>query len=231
MPTKSATEKAPASQPQPQPKGLPAFALAIAAVVIVGVIAVLAVALGGDGDTTSTKVDEETGQEITINEFQSVEVSGSVLPEFGAGTDPAVGTRAPELSGKAFDSTPVEIKNDGRPKLIVFFAHWCPHCQREIGPLADAIVAGELPEGVDVYAVATATDSAAPNFPPSEWIDREGWTPPVLVDDKDNTAAGAFGLAGFPYFVLVDANGNVVERMSGEQGPEAVAAFMAQASA
>ena len=39
---------------------------------------------------------------------------------------------------------------------------------------------------------------------------------PVIADSADKKAANAFGLAGYPYFVLVDAQGNVFKRLSGE---------------
>ncbi len=39
---------------------------------------------------------------------------------------------------------------------------------------------------------------------------------PVLVDDTDRAVAGAFGVSGFPFFVAVDAAGNVAARGSGE---------------
>ena len=32
----------------------------------------------------------------------------------------------------SFDGTPVEIAPDGKAKLVVFLAHWCPHCRAEV---------------------------------------------------------------------------------------------------
>jgi thioredoxin-related protein len=39
---------------------------------------------------------------------------------------------------------------------------------------------------------------------------------PVIADSQGKDAANAFGLSGYPYFVLVDAQGNVFKRLSGE---------------
>jgi hypothetical protein len=77
---------------------------------------------------------------------------------------------------------------------------------------------GLTPTGVDVIAVATGTDPANPNFPPSEWLAREEFPAlwPVIADSADKKAANAFGLSGYPYFVLVDAQGKVFKRLSGE---------------
>jgi len=48
------------------------------------------------------------------------------------------------------------------------------------------------------------------------WLPREGWPRPVLADDERSTAETTLGLSGYPFFVLVDAAGRVVERRAGE---------------
>jgi thiol-disulfide isomerase/thioredoxin len=116
----------------------------------------------------------------------------------------------------SFDGTPVEIAPDGTAKLVVFLAHWCPHCQAEVPRLVDWMAGGGVPEGVEVVAVATATSPSRDNYPPSAWLEREGWPSPVLVDSATYDAATAYGLPSFPYFVALDADGNVTARASGE---------------
>ena len=62
-----------------------------------------------------------------IEQIRPVTVSGSPLPVLlEGGQDPAVinGMMMPELSGASFDGTPISITNDGRPKVILFLAHW-----------------------------------------------------------------------------------------------------------
>ena len=53
-------------------------------------------------------------------------------------------------------------------------------------------------DGVDVTAVATGTDAAAPNYPPSAWLKREHWPFPVMADSTRSTAANAYGLSAYP---------------------------------
>jgi hypothetical protein len=79
-------------------------------------------------------------------------------------------------------------------------------------------------EGVDVTAVATGTTEEAPNYPPSAWLDREDWPFPVLADSPSGTAARAYGLPAYPYFVLVDADGKVAGRGTGEIPPDQIEA-------
>lgn len=178
---------------------------------LVAVLAVAAlVSSGGSDDNTQSAAGIEENRPVTV--------SGTPLPRYepGGGTDPAVGQTAPDVTGQSFDGSPVEIRNDGRPKVLVFVAHWCPHCQEEIPILADWLESNSLPEGVDLYTVSTGVSARNPNYPPSAWLEEEGWTATTLADSGDQEAADAFGLSAFPYFVAIDASGTVVARTSGE---------------
>lgn len=176
---------------------------------IVVVLAVIAVASTGGGED---KKETAAGVEQT----RPVTVTGAPLPEYSDGADPALGKTIPEVRGQSFDGSPVDIRNDGRPKLILFVAHWCPHCQREVPILAKFLKANSLPKGVDLYTVSTGVSPPRGNYPPSKWLDQEGWPARTLADSKDGEAGNAFGLASFPYFVAVDGSGKVVARTSGE---------------
>jgi len=103
----------------------------------------------------------------------------------------------------------------GKPQVIVFVAHWCPHCQAEVPRLVQLADDGVF-DGVQVSAVATATNEQADNYPPSAWLKNEKWPFPVLADDAKGTAAQAYGLSAFPYFVMVHADGTVAGRGTGE---------------
>ena len=180
--------------------------------IVIGGAAIVAISSSGS-DSAST-----TG---SISEFSDITVSGEALPSFDSvstATDTAIGLPAPVVSGKGFTGTEITTDGAGTPTLLVFLAHWCPHCQREVPLLVQWEKDGKTPTGVDVIAVATGTDPANPNFPPSEWLAREEFPAlwPVIADSADKKAANAFGLSGYPYFVLVDAQGNVFKRLSGE---------------
>ena len=156
----------------------------------------------------------------TVQEFSEVAVTGDALPAFdsAANPDPAVGMTAPTLTGKSFTGNVVTTESTGTPTLTIFLAHWCPHCQREVPLLVEWEKSGKVPAGIDIVAVATGTDSANPNYPPSEWLARENFpaTWPVMADSADKVGGDAFGLAGYPYFVLVGGDGKVLWRASGE---------------
>jgi cytochrome c biogenesis protein CcmG, thiol:disulfide interchange protein DsbE len=95
-------------------------------------------------------------------------------------------------------------------------AHWCPHCQAEVPLVQEWIASGKAPKGVDFYSVSTGVSADKPNYPPSKWLAKAGWEPPVLADDEAQSAAQSWGLTGFPYFVMVDKDGKVWQRGSGE---------------
>jgi thiol-disulfide isomerase/thioredoxin len=143
-------------------------------------------------------------------------ITGASLPDFENPTgDPAVGQPAPEVGGTDFKGNEVAIANDGHPKVVLFIAHWCPHCQREVPLIQDWVDAGGVPAGVELISVATAIDPNRPNYPPDQWLEREGWTSPVIADTT-NSVADAYGLTVFPYFVFVGADGTVKARAVGE---------------
>jgi cytochrome c biogenesis protein CcmG, thiol:disulfide interchange protein DsbE len=198
---------------------------AIAAAVLVALVVALA-AGGGDGDDAAT--DDGGADPATTG---TVTVSGSPLPQLtDPADDPAVGMTLPTLEGHDQSGGPMTIGGDGRPTMIVFVAHWCPHCQREVPVVQQWVDDGGLPEGVDLVSVSTAIDPSRPNYPPDAWLADEGWTAPVLVD-ADNTAAQAVGLPAYPFFVAIDADGTVVLRASGELTTDqldAIASALAQ---
>jgi hypothetical protein len=72
-----------------------------------------------------------------------------------------------------------------------------------------------MPADVDLISISTAIDPGRPNFPPEDWLAREGWTPPVITD-ATGAVADAYGLAAFPYWVFVHGDGTVAARAAGE---------------
>ena len=195
------------------------------AIVVIGVVAFLLTRSEDKSDTAGAGTGAEAAKDAT-QETASVTISGEDLPVLnlsqgqllGApGEDPAVGMEIPKLAGQTFDGSDLTIDPaDGKPKVILFLAHWCPHCQREVPKVGPWIAKGGLPEGVDAYAVATGTREDYPNYPPSAWLRKEKWPTEVLADSDDAAAAQAFGLSAYPFFVLVDEGGKVVDRFSGE---------------
>lgn len=194
--------------------GLIGSALVVAAVLAI----VLPGAGGGSGGGSSTAPPTTAGGSgpASVADLPPPTITGDLLPDFQGPTgDPAVGRPAPEVQGQDFDGEPVSIEADGRAKVVLFLAHWCPHCQEEVPLVQQWVGSGGVPEGVDVVSVATGIDPSAPNYPPDAWLEREGWTVPVIVDGT-NTVARAYGLPAFPFWVFIGPDGDVRGRATGE---------------
>lgn len=187
--------------------GFLAVALAIAA----------AISAGGD-DTAST-------DDPAISQTSDAEVTGAPLPPY-TNPDTGAGALVPSITAASFDGTPETIAPDGTARLYGFFAHWCPHCQDEMPVVADWLEANQLPEGVEVVAISTGTSPDADNYPPSAWFGREDWPTTVVADSAQNAIANGFGLTGYPYWVAVDGNGQVIYRVAGQIGLDAFEAIV-----
>ena len=204
----------------------------------VGISGILAIALAvaiwstRGSDTTVTEGTTATNNSSSsVAETQPVSIVGTPLPpppESGDDTV-AVGLTPPTVSGFNFDGSPIEITPGGRAKMVVFLAHWCPHCNREIPVLQSWAAAGGLPDNLDIIGVSTGVRAQADNYPPSTWLAAKGWEWPVMADDADSDAAIAYGLGAYPTFVVVGADGKVKVRSSGELPVDKLDALVKQA--
>jgi thiol-disulfide isomerase/thioredoxin len=188
-----------------------------------GLIALAVVAVVG----FTLASEDQTATEEEAFLFPDVTVSGSILPPHAnTGEDAAVGLAMPEVFSADFSGQPASIENDGVPKMIMFLAHWCSHCQREVASVQPWIDDNGIPAGVDLVSVATSIDEIRPNYPPDAWLEREGWTPRVVVDSQTSRISNAFGLSAFPFYVLVDGSGTVVRRIAGGLDPAVVGSML-----
>jgi len=169
------------------------------------------------------------------SEVQAVTIDGAPLTALSSGGDVpecAIGSPAPAVTGASFDGTPVSIvPDDGTPTLVLFVAHWCPHCQAEVPLLVDWIASGASPDGVDIVTVSTSVDPSLDNYPPSAWLQEVDWPTPVLADDAGGSVAQAYGLGSFPYYVVLDGAGVVVDRFVGEIDPATLGTRITEALA
>jgi len=206
-------------------KGRSTNGLWIAAIVVVLVVGVVAIAVsrgsgssGGGGASPSGGTVVPNGD---LNIGKQIVVTGTDLPTLPkdapvAAVDPAIGAAFPTIEGNQFDGKTLSIA-PGKPMIVMGLAHWCGNCQKEVPQLQKWLDENGMPSDVNLYAVATGNSSAQQNYPASDWLRREKWSVPTIVDTSDNIAARAMGLNAYPFFVVVDANGKVVYRVAGIQ--------------
>lgn len=203
------------------------------AVALLVVIVALAatIAIGLSSGTSAPSVDDGDSAIIT-GQFQEVTVQGTPLPTLQqSDNDPTRNTPAPALSGYDFRGNPISINTpeDTRNTLLVFLAHWCPHCNEEVPKLIDWREKGLIPDNLRVVGITTGSRNDAPNWPPSDWIEEKKWPFEVLADDEKQTAALAYGLNAYPFMAVVDADGNVRTRFSGVVEPTALTEIITSA--
>ncbi|MGH8872730.1 MAG: TlpA family protein disulfide reductase, partial [Acidimicrobiia bacterium] len=117
-----------------------------------GVVGLVLIVLLAASIATEPEIDESIG-------YGDPTVEGDPLPMFTSGAqDAAVGLPAPTVTGADWEGNPVSIEPDGSPKIVLFLAHWCPHCQNEVPVVQDWVDAGNLPDDVELISVATSTD-------------------------------------------------------------------------
>jgi len=188
--------------------------------VVIGVVVVVT----GNGSSPSV-----------IQTSDTVQIFGDKLPTFtDAGADEGLGATAPGFSTVDFDGNFHEVLGTGGPngtaKVVGIFAHWCPHCQREVPIVSQWLADNQLPNRVEVVAVSSLVNSGRGNYPPSSWFASVDWPGPVLLDSSDNAIADAFGLSTIPYWVVLSPDNTVLDRRSGEIGADAFASLVDMAA-
>lgn len=215
--------------------------IVVGAIVLVVGLAGLAVLLsGGDDESSGVLAPGQTTVAIAsgdVQEIRPVTVSeGAPLPalERDGAPDAAIGMATPVIDGATSSGEPLTVggATDG-PTLYVYLAHWCPACNQEIPELIQLRNRDGVPEGMNVVAVSTAVDNSGPNYPPSKWLADTKWPTewPVMVDSKDSEAFAFNGGGAFPYLMVVDADGTLLDRASGVKSAEELAVFIQQALA
>lgn len=249
-------------QPAPSPKRstTPWILAAVGVLVIIAVPLAAFLAVGGDDDddggdeaasTTEVMVEvtdgpagptsgsapsESGGSETAVSVDPmdaAITVSGDALPPLvDESADDAVGMAAPAIEGTDYDGDAVSLVPGDGPTLVVFLAHWCPHCNAEIPVLNEWRDSGEIPDDLRIVGVSTAVNGERPNYPPGEWLDEMDWQWDVIADGPTDPDTGAppaglaYGVSGFPFFVLLDADGNVAARGAGEKPIEELQALV-----
>jgi hypothetical protein len=84
-----------------------------------------------------------------------------------------------------------------------------------------------LPTDVDVYSTSILVRPGESNYPPGDWLERAGWTVPVVMDDRTGSIHDALGMPSVPAWVVVGSDNRVIQRIAGgvtvEQFEELVA--------
>jgi cytochrome c biogenesis protein CcmG/thiol:disulfide interchange protein DsbE len=118
---------------------------------------------------------------------------------------------APPLPSAVLQAPKVTLAGlRGKPALVNFWASWCDPCRKEAPELERferSLHGAARLVGVDYTDQA---DSAR------AFIDRYGWTFPVL-EDPDGIYGARYEFTGLPATIVLDSHGRIVETLRGPQ--------------
>ena len=138
----------------------------------------------------------------------AVATSAAAAPELRPwGGKPTPPLARHDLTGKSVDLKDLR----GRVVLVNFWATWCEPCREEMPSLARL---QEKLKGRPFEVLAVNFGESGGKV--SDFVRKEGWTVPILLDPEKRTA-GAWGAKGLPMSFLVDAKGRVRYSVFGER--------------
>jgi cytochrome c biogenesis protein CcmG, thiol:disulfide interchange protein DsbE len=150
------------------------------------------------------------GRAIVVGAVALV-IAGVVAAELltaGGGTEKRP---APELPSEVLVGPRVDLASlHGKPALINFWASWCGPCKDEAPELKR--FSHEL--GGRATLVGVDWNDSADGA--RAFIAKSGWDYPILRDPSQKVGT-AYGLNGLPTTFVLDADGNIVERLQGPQ--------------
>ncbi|MEO6866837.1 MAG: TlpA disulfide reductase family protein [Gaiellales bacterium] len=191
------------------PKGPPVFWIVVVLVIIAGVVAIV---VTSPTETTKTAVSAAADAPV----YGDIDINGKDLPGYTQGTDAAEGKPVPAITGRGMKNQTTELVEKGEPTVIMVMAHWCPHCNVELPKVLDWSKKEGKTKGVRLVALSTAAQKGQADFPPGEWLAKEGWKFDVIFDDEADSASETLGVKGYPFVIFVDKDGKVSKRASGE---------------
>lgn len=109
------------------------------------------------------------------------------------------------LNGTTFNTA--DIKNDGKPIIINFWATWCSPCKRELNNITEMYDMWVEETGVKLVAVSIDDTRNIAKVAP--YVNGKGWEYDVYLDPNGDFKR-ALGVNNVPHTFLVDGNGQIV---------------------
>ncbi|MEA2023845.1 MAG: TlpA disulfide reductase family protein [Actinomycetota bacterium] len=155
------------------------------------------------------------------------------LPPFEQGQpDAALGVVLGEVAGvEYYTETEMTIDPaDGTARAWLVWAHWCPHCQRELPPLSEWYTENaDAYSNVELVSISSSIDPTRGN-PLEPYLDDLQLPFPTILD-PDLALAEQFGLSAYPFWVFTGGDGTTLLRVAGYVEIEQIAEIFDQLEA
>ena len=105
-----------------------------------------------------------------------------------------------------------EIKNDGKPFIINFWATWCKPCVQELEAINEVYEKWQKETSVKIYAVSIDDSRSSKRVAP--FIKGKSWTYDILLDENSDFRR-ALGVDNPPFTFLYNGKGELVFKHTG----------------
>lgn len=122
--------------------------------------------------------------------------------------EPAPKFRAKSTTGQQYTNDSVK----GKVVLIQFWTTWCPYCKRDLDAI-ESIESELRSQGLLVLAVNVAESKKRVQ----EYLKESPRSSPIVMMSDTNLAA-MFAVKSFPYYVVIDRSGGIVDTQAGSGG-------------
>jgi len=119
------------------------------------------------------------------------------------GTIPAVSVKT--IDGKNFNTA--DIKNDGKPIFISFWATWCSPCKKELNAIAEKY--DEWKDETGVKVIAISIDDTRNMNKVAPYVNGRSWEFEVYLDPNQDLKR-AMNVNNVPHSFLVNGKGEIV---------------------
>jgi thiol-disulfide isomerase/thioredoxin len=156
-------------------------------------------------------------EEASVQETMEQELEGYVNGSADVQEMPVSGVekdqKAPDFTLPSVEGKTMSLSDfHGKKVLLNFWATWCPPCKAEMPEMQK--FHEQYGKDVVILAVNLTSTEANPDRVQA-YLQEEGFTFPVLLDEKDVVGTKQYGVLTIPTSYFIDEKGMIVQRING----------------